>query len=500
VTPLKRNFIANVAGQTWAALMAVALVPIYIKFLGLEAYGLLSLYVLLQAGFSLLDLGLGSAIVRQVAQWPASSSPATLRSLVKTMEWVYWPTALGVALLGAALAAPAAHYWVNPKDITQPQVLQAFVLMALVVAAQWPSALYGAGLGGLQQHVLANAVGIVFSTLRGVGVIAALWLIEPSIEVFLFFQLSVSITQTLVLRWLLWRQIPGNEQATFSSAMLKKTAGFASGIGASAMLSFALMQSDRIVLSKVLSLDLFGKYAVASMVATSLLRIVAPIYGTFYPRFSQLIATHQTESMAQLYHRACQVMAVCIVPPAAVLAVFGFDVLSLWTRNEALSRYAAPILSLLVVGYVLNGLLNLPYAAQLAHGNTRLSLWQACFAVLLFVPSAWWFGQAYGGMGVAAAWLVLNIVLLCVGVPIMHRTILRGHMRKWFVDDTLIPVGTALITAFALRLVLPPMTSGWRGLGQLLFVSLAVLASTALSAHYTRNAMVNFVKRINLMR
>ena len=38
---LKLNIVVNFAGQGWAALMALALVPLYIKFLGIEAYGLI---------------------------------------------------------------------------------------------------------------------------------------------------------------------------------------------------------------------------------------------------------------------------------------------------------------------------------------------------------------------------------------------------------------------------------------------------------------------------
>ena len=44
---LKRNIIANFAGQGWAALMALAFVPLYIKFLGIEAYGLIGFFAML---------------------------------------------------------------------------------------------------------------------------------------------------------------------------------------------------------------------------------------------------------------------------------------------------------------------------------------------------------------------------------------------------------------------------------------------------------------------
>ena len=55
---LKRNLIANYLGQGWTALMGLAFVPLYIQYLGIEAYGLIGLFAVLQAWLALLDMGL----------------------------------------------------------------------------------------------------------------------------------------------------------------------------------------------------------------------------------------------------------------------------------------------------------------------------------------------------------------------------------------------------------------------------------------------------------
>lgn len=40
----KENLIANYLGQGWTVLMSLAFVPVYIKYLGLESYGLIGLF------------------------------------------------------------------------------------------------------------------------------------------------------------------------------------------------------------------------------------------------------------------------------------------------------------------------------------------------------------------------------------------------------------------------------------------------------------------------
>ena len=52
---LKKNVIANYLGQAWAALMGLVFVPVYIRYLGVEAWGLVGFMSMLQGWFTLLD-------------------------------------------------------------------------------------------------------------------------------------------------------------------------------------------------------------------------------------------------------------------------------------------------------------------------------------------------------------------------------------------------------------------------------------------------------------
>ncbi|MCK7491684.1 MAG: hypothetical protein MZW92_08325 [Comamonadaceae bacterium] len=59
---VRRNVVANFAGQLWSALMGVVFIPVYIHLLGLEAFGLVAFYVTLQALSVVFDLGLSGTI------------------------------------------------------------------------------------------------------------------------------------------------------------------------------------------------------------------------------------------------------------------------------------------------------------------------------------------------------------------------------------------------------------------------------------------------------
>jgi hypothetical protein len=76
-----------------------------------------------------------------------------------------------------------------------------------------------------------------------------------------------------------------------------------------------------------------------------------------------------------------------VLPIAAVISVFSFDVFRLWTGSAEIAHNAAPIASILVIGSALNGLMVLPYSLQLAHGWTSIGLRINFFLIVLLVPA-----------------------------------------------------------------------------------------------------------------
>jgi O-antigen/teichoic acid export membrane protein len=73
---LKLNIIANFIGRGWIAIMGLAFVPLYIKFMGIEAYGLVGFSATIQALSSLLDMGLSTTLNRELARLSAHEEKA----------------------------------------------------------------------------------------------------------------------------------------------------------------------------------------------------------------------------------------------------------------------------------------------------------------------------------------------------------------------------------------------------------------------------------------
>src|SRR5690349_7028582 len=118
MSQLKKNIVANFVGSAWTALMSFVFVPIYIKFIGMEAYGLIGIFATIQGIFVLLDLGLGSTINREMARYSIlSEHKQEMGNSARTMEYIYWIAAIIIMLLVLLISPYIANHWVKAKHI-----------------------------------------------------------------------------------------------------------------------------------------------------------------------------------------------------------------------------------------------------------------------------------------------------------------------------------------------------------------------------------------------
>src|ERR1700693_5376812 len=104
------NVLVNFLGRGWGAFLSIAFTPLYIKFLGMEAYGLIGVFITLQALLGILDMGLGTAANREMAVLSAGEGNVPqIRNFVRTLEWIYWGVAICIAIAVAMMAYPIAH-------------------------------------------------------------------------------------------------------------------------------------------------------------------------------------------------------------------------------------------------------------------------------------------------------------------------------------------------------------------------------------------------------
>lgn len=457
VVSVKKNIIANFAGSAWSALMGLVFIPLYIHYLGMEAYGLIGVFALLQAWLVLLDVGLTPTLNREMARFEAGThTPQSIRDLVRSVEVVYVLIAAAIAI-GVMLAAPwLATDWLQAEKLSTATVVNALTITGVVIALRWLAGLYRSAINGLQRQVWLNGCTAIFSTLRGLGVVAILAWVSPTIQTFFVYQGVLAALEALVLAVQMRRLLPTPpEPASFHWQALHQVWRFAAGMTTITVLAILLTQVDKLLLSKLLRLTDFGYYTLASTVAGALYMLIAPIGNATYPRLTELVARGETTTLVETYHKFSQLLTVMVVPAALVLSMFSEHVLLQWTRNVATTESVAPLVSLLVIGTMFNGLMYTPHILQLAYGWTRLAVMVNTVSVLVLVPAIYIGVSAYGATAAAVIWVILNAGYIALVLPLMHRRLLTAEMWRWYGQDVFIPASAALATVGFVRILAP---------------------------------------------
>jgi len=491
---LKRNVLANYIGQGWAALMSIAFVPLYIKYLGIEAYGLIGIFVMLQAWLSLLDLGMKPALMREMARFTGGGLDVqSVWNLLRSIEII----AIGMAVLigiGIWMASDwLATSWVQPDQMPIDIVVKAFSLMGLVIALRFIENIYTNSVAGLQRQVLQNAVTSIMATLRGLGAVGVLVWVSPTIEAFFVWQGLISLIAVLVFIGVVYYILPSPPHAArFAVSALRNIWRFAAGMLSITLLVLLLTQVDKILLSRLLTLEAFGYYALAAAVAGGLYVMTSPIGAAFYPRFTELVTRQDESILREAYHLGAQMVTVLMGSATLILIVFADRVLLLWTADPVLTEKVAPIMMVLALGSFLNGLMWMPYQMQLAHGWTSLTIRINTVAVVLLVPAILWLVPIYGAIAAAWTWVALNAGYLVFGIYFMHRRLLPTEKWHWYGQDIMIPLGAAIAASLLCHWAMPSDLGRIGELGVLIVSSGCALIVAAAAAPLVRSELAKF--------
>jgi O-antigen/teichoic acid export membrane protein len=460
VNRTRHNIAANVAGRIVGVISFYLFVPIYLRQLGPEAYGVVGFFTVMLGVLAIADLGLTSTLSREMARLGASADLVTdRRDLVRTLEWLYLGVSLLIGVLVIALAPWIAAHWLQARALPNPELVEALRWMGLAIALQLPTSFYFGGLLGLERMVTANALQIAWGLLRSGGAALALFLVAPTLRVFFVTVTAANLLYLVAGRAACWQSIGQGGTPHFRRSLLAATWRYSAGMAAMSVMSSLLSQLDKLVVSRRLPLDTFAHYSVAGMLAQAPVIVAIAISTALFPRFTALAAGGATPSLRRVYHTGCQLVSVVALPLGLTLAAFAGEVLRFWSRSEATAATAAGAATLLLVGSTALALQLVPFQLALAHGWVGLNLRLSIASLIVMPPALELLVSRFGLAGAAWAWLGLNVLTLPVLVWGLHRRVMPGATREWLFADVGPPLAATLAVLAAARWLAPHAAS-----------------------------------------
>lgn len=440
MTRLARNLAASFGGQAATTVIALVTVPIYLRLLGDEGYGIVSLMLVLQSLTGMLDFGLSTTASREVTAYRAQERSEVERQvLVRTLQVFYYGVAvllLGVFVLGAEWLS---NVWFVDGAVPRDVVASCLAIAGVTIAIRWPISLYQGILRGVEEQVAANVLVASSNLLRGVGSVLVLWLVSATPLAFYQVQLMVAGIEL----WLAIRAVSRyggqftGRGGRFDAALLGRLGRFTVNVGGLSFFAMLLKQFDKMVISSLLPIAQLGYYNAAVLASNGLGKVSQPVQAAVFPRFTHQLQRGEYNELATTFHSSVQGVTFLTVPAACVLAFFSTDVLRVWTADATLTQAAATALSILAVAMLLNTVTALAFSLLLSAGLTAVPLAMNVFGALVLAPATIWLVRWEGITGAAYAWLAFNIVNFVVLPWAVFRRVLRVDFRHWLLRDTL---------------------------------------------------------------
>lgn len=456
---LKKNILVSYISQLYGVLIGIVMVPLYIKYMGAEAYGLVGFFAMLQAWFSLLDMGLTPTITRETARYRGGAIDSLVyRRLVRALEMVF----LVLAIVGGAamfiLSDYIAHDWLQASMLPIGEVQVAVQLMSLSVALRWMGGLYRGTISGSERLVWLSVFNSAMATFRFVGVLPLLIFVGSTPTIFFSFQFALALMEFVVLliyAYQLLPTIPAVERTSWDWTPLKPVLKFSMSIAFTSSVWVLVTQTDKLVLSKILPLAEYGYFTLAVLVSSGVMVISGPISNALMPRMAKLEAEGDHARLIEVYRQATQLVSVIAGSASITLAFCAEPLLWAWTGDQSVAQQTAPILALYALGNGILAVAAFPYYLQYAKGDLHLHLIGNLVFVVLLTPLIVLATSKFGSIGAGYVWLGMNLLSFVAWLPLVHSKFEPGLNRSWYCQDVLYIIFSSLIAGYIMRIAMP---------------------------------------------
>jgi O-antigen/teichoic acid export membrane protein len=405
---LARNVALNVAGQLVPMAVAVAAIPFVVAALGESRFGVLALAWAALGYFGVLDLGLGRAATRFIAQALGRGEADRVPRLLGTAVAVQ--AAFGI-LAGVAVAAAAP--WLAATALNVPAELVDETRRALqVVALALPFVMITGSVRGAleaaQRFDLITAVTVPASSamfLMPVAGVALGWGLQGIVALLLAGR-AAALLAFLVLAV---RSVPGLGASPMPDLReLRRMLGFGGWVMVTNTTVPLLSYLERFLIPALLSVGALTYYAIPYEVLVRAAIVPAAMAMTLFPAFSYL-ERRDDGALDQLFARPLKYLFLVMTPVLGFVAVFAEPLLAAWLGAEFAAE-AAPALRILAAVFFLNAFGQVPFAALQGLGRPDLKAKLDLVQVPLFLVLLVALIPPYGIVGAAAAKLVVTLV------------------------------------------------------------------------------------------
>lgn len=436
------NTISNYIGQGYSITIAAITTPFYLQYLGAEAFGLVGFFLVLQNLLNLLDMGLSTTLVRQVAYARGQIGGfEKFQNLLKSFEMIFFVISFSSVACIFFSKNWLAHGWIKSVALNPDDIAYCINIMGLIIGVRFFSTLYRSGIIGFEDQVWINKASVIINSLKYIGSFLILVYISNEIRYFFEYQLVIGVLEAVFLGKRFYYNLPSIDSAINCFKIdwdaLRAILPFALGIAYTSTILIVVTQFDKLLLSGVLSLEDFGYFSLITLIAGAVLNLSTPVFMAFLPKMTMLASKGNLKEMVDVYVNMTQVITWISFSSAVLIGIFPREILYSLTGGENAFVWGHEILFWYVLGSAIFVLGTFQYYLQNAIGTLRLYVIGSTLSFVIMVPLIYFVTIKYGALGAGQLWFAFGSIWFLGWTSVVHRKLVPGFHLKWLLKDLL---------------------------------------------------------------
>lgn len=405
---IRRHSLLNLAGSLAPTAVTLVTVPVYLKIIGLDRYGVLAIAWVFLGYFGVFDLGLGRATAHRIAVLREAAPKERSDAF-----WTAFTLNALCGIVGGFCFWPAAKIYFSSyfhvAEALRLEILATVPWLAAAVPVATVSGVLVGALQGRERFLALNACSVLSSVLFQLFPLAVAWVHGPELAWLVVAALIARVLVLLVLFEECRRSIPFRMTPSISRRLAPSFFRYGGWVSVSSFLTSLMEASDRFFIGALSGAQAVTYYAVPYNLANRVTVIPTSLTIALFPRFAG-VADDQERN--RLFDEAIRVLLVVVTPLVVVGLVIMRPFLS-WWLSPKFAEQSAIVGQILLLGIWANCLARLPYDRLQAQG--RPDLVAKChlaelvpYMAILFVSLLRW-----GVAGAAFAW-ALRVTVDCL--------------------------------------------------------------------------------------
>lgn len=415
-----KNSVSGIAGFAWPLLIAVFTTPFVVHQLGADLYGIFSIVGITLGLFGFMDLGIGGAAIRQIAQHFERDEHQSISRVVSTVIAFYLVVGVAVGFLILVLTGTLVSDVLRvPRDLQHVATIAFFVAAPSFASSLLVNAFLSVP-SALQRMDISTALQMSLTTLNAILMVLLLHL-DYGVVAVMVAGLVVNVVMLPVCYAVARRLVPAIVlRPTWDPVLMRELFEFGGYYVLSSVGVWLLYQLDKLLISRFLGVESVTYYVLPSTLAQKIQGLAAAAGGVVFPMSAALFGSEQRDTVIKLYKEGTRAIFILVTMAAVPSAVFADKFLRFWVGAEMGSRSAFPMV-LLVVTYSFLAVTTVPWNITLGLGKARVN---ALFTIAIAVVNVGLFLVLVGPMKVTGAALAY-LISAVLGAPVLISYIER---------------------------------------------------------------------------